>query len=93
MPSVAQGSAPGFGNNPWGMLPSNFGGNASASLLSSFPPGAINQLLGGSRPSPGCTAGGESSAGGSSTAAGDGAGASMKIEDVVGGLLATVPTH
>merc|ERR1740115_4031 len=32
---------------PWGMLPPNFGGSASSSLLSALPPAAISQMLSG----------------------------------------------
>jgi hypothetical protein len=32
---------------PWGVLPPNFGGSASSSLLSALPPAAISQMLSG----------------------------------------------
>ena len=38
---------------PWGMLPPNFGGSASSSLLSALPPAAISQMLSGGAALPG----------------------------------------
>jgi hypothetical protein len=38
---------------PWGMLPPNFGGGASSSLLSALPPAAISQMLSGGATLPG----------------------------------------
>jgi len=40
-------SSQSVGGMPWGMLPPNFGGTPSSSLLSALPPAAISQMLSG----------------------------------------------